>query len=74
LLFQCWKNNEIVHFETQKISEWRPKQSVALITNAKDLKELLHAILTEKAAIRVDVKSIKLLYESDSVLRFIIEN
>ena len=73
VLFTYCKQN-IYFYSYQKIAEWRPKYSVALITNAEDLQGLLHTLLTEKAAIRVDVKSIKLLYETDFVLRFIIEN
>lgn len=56
----------------QKISKWRPKNNIALITNMKDLHELYFEI-DEKEVKKPNFTNEMILFETNSVLRLSFE-
>lgn len=66
-IFKCWKNSKISITGKQKLTEWRPKYSVALVTTLEELRQLYNRLKNEDQDL--NDYNMSVLYEDESVLR-----
>ena len=74
-IFRYWKDINVVTQGKQRLTKWRPSNSLTLISNKNDFNEL-HDFIAEmyiSSQNRLPNRTTSLLFESESVLRFIIE-
>ena len=71
-IFNSWKKKGVWLMGEQKISQWRPRNNVALVTNLKDLHELCLGI-DEKEMSELKITNDMILFETNSVLRLSFE-
>ena len=67
-IFKYWRLGEVLLINKQKITKWRPKDNIVLLSNRMDLMELYKQILKKKPP-RQQMK-VSVLFQSEAVIRF----
>ena len=72
-IFEFWKTVEVRSVGSQKLSQWRPQNCIALVTNQKDFESLSELVNEAQRIKEFSNKKyvFRLLYENNNVLRYI---